>query len=595
MSFLIGYLVFAWTEPPTFPPGGNVPAPINVSGATQTKSGALTIGGGVTAPSFVDTVYDVNPGEYLIDPQGQAVTGYSAILKGKVGIGTTSPGAKLDISNTTEAKGLQATTNYSAATTYGITGGASGGTSQNLGGKFSASGGAGSFGVYASATGASNNYGVQGYVYGDTVTTKYYALYGYAVSAGTNFALYGYADKGGTNWGLYVEKGNAYLGGNVGIGTTSPGSKFTVRRSTAGTAFGVRNTADIADTFTITDAGDLTLIKSVTYSWPSAQGAAGTNTCLTNNGSGTLSWGTCGGTGGVSSVSNSDGTLTISPTTGAVVASLNLAHANTWTGAQTFSVNTNFPGSGIWNTSGNVGIGTTGPNNKLTVNGGLNVLGAISSGTGLTLSDEVGYKRIQSYESEPLAINPVGNNVGIGTTTPQNKLDVEGGIAVGATYSGTNTAPSNGMIIEGNVGIGTADPGTYKLKVDGDGNITGNLTVGGISDAEFVKTDSSGKLVKGDFTTGVYYSGVGSYEDETAEDDCSGSVGTVCEIVTLKPTSNCFCALSGVTHYEESYALNRTADCMIGVSGSNYILLAMLANWGAADWKVDCFAWCLCW
>ena len=38
----------------------------------------------------------------------------------------------------------------------------------------------------------------------------------------------------------------------------------------------------------------------------------------------------------VSSVSNSDGTLTISPTTGAVVASLNLAHANTWTATQTF-------------------------------------------------------------------------------------------------------------------------------------------------------------------------------------------------------------------------------------------------------------------
>jgi len=33
-----------------------------------------------------------------------------------------------------------------------------------------------------------------------------------------------------------------------------------------------------------------------------------------------------------SSVSNSDGTLTISPTTGAVVASLALAHANVWTG-----------------------------------------------------------------------------------------------------------------------------------------------------------------------------------------------------------------------------------------------------------------------
>ena len=43
-----------------------------------------------------------------------------------------------------------------------------------------------------------------------------------------------------------------------------------------------------------------------------------------------------GGAAAVSSVSNADGTLTISPTTGAVVASLNLAKANTWTATQTF-------------------------------------------------------------------------------------------------------------------------------------------------------------------------------------------------------------------------------------------------------------------
>ena len=42
---------------------------------------------------------------------------------------------------------------------------------------------------------------------------------------------------------------------------------------------------------------------------------------------------------GVSDVSNSDGTLTISPTTGDVVASLNLGNANTWTALQTFGAN----------------------------------------------------------------------------------------------------------------------------------------------------------------------------------------------------------------------------------------------------------------
>ena len=43
-----------------------------------------------------------------------------------------------------------------------------------------------------------------------------------------------------------------------------------------------------------------------------------------------------GGGGAVASVSNSDGTITISPTIGAVVASIALGHANTWSGVQTF-------------------------------------------------------------------------------------------------------------------------------------------------------------------------------------------------------------------------------------------------------------------
>lgn len=43
------------------------------------------------------------------------------------------------------------------------------------------------------------------------------------------------------------------------------------------------------------------------------------------------------GASSVISVSNSDGTLTISPIVGNVVASLNLSHANTWSGTQTFN------------------------------------------------------------------------------------------------------------------------------------------------------------------------------------------------------------------------------------------------------------------
>ncbi len=106
--------------------------------------------------------------------------------------------------------------------------------------------------------------------------------------------------------------------------------------------------------------------------------------------SGNLYWGnrqlvdsTNIGSFGVSSVTNSDGTLTISPTTGAVVASLNLGNANSWSGAQTFGANTYFPGSGIWNTSGNVGIGTASPLAALDVRG-ISSTGPVASVSGST-------------------------------------------------------------------------------------------------------------------------------------------------------------------------------------------------------------------
>ncbi len=57
-------------------------------------------------------------------------------------------------------------------------------------------------------------------------------------------------------------------------------------------------------------------------------------------------------------------------------------------------------------------------------------------------------------------------NVGVGTINPQNALDVEGALAVGASYSGSFAAPANGLIVEGNVGIGTNTPGA-KLDVAG--------------------------------------------------------------------------------------------------------------------------------
>ncbi|MBI2041832.1 MAG: hypothetical protein HYT20_02335 [Candidatus Nealsonbacteria bacterium] len=70
--FLAGFAAYAWTEPSSAPPDGNVDAPINVGSVDQNKIGGLSIGGVLRGIS-------------------------NAIFDGSVGIGTQTPGAKLDI------------------------------------------------------------------------------------------------------------------------------------------------------------------------------------------------------------------------------------------------------------------------------------------------------------------------------------------------------------------------------------------------------------------------------------------------------------------------------------------------------------------
>jgi len=82
---------------------------------------------------------------------------------------------------------------------------------------------------------------------------------------------------------------------------------------------------------TVSLGGSFTMSGAFTFT-----GTVTANTAVTFPTSGTLATTT---NANVASVSNSDGTLTITPTTGAVVASLALGHANTWTASQTFTNN----------------------------------------------------------------------------------------------------------------------------------------------------------------------------------------------------------------------------------------------------------------
>lgn len=131
--------------------------------------------------------------------------------------------------------------------------------------------------------------------------------------------------------------------------------------------------------------------------------------------------------------------------------------------------------------NGNVGIGTATSGAKLQIvdsfqnaNGGTLILGSIDA-SNLRLGYDKEYTWIQSHLSKPLAINPLGNNVGIGTTNPIEKLEISGGnlkvsgniFASNATLTGnTKSEPIHPLRINPNGpgGIEIGNPNVFSTE-----------------------------------------------------------------------------------------------------------------------------------
>ncbi|MFA6198731.1 MAG: hypothetical protein WC734_06320, partial [Patescibacteria group bacterium] len=244
------------------------------------------------------------------------------------------------------------------------------------------------------------------------------------------------------------------IGGNVGIGTTSPGSKLQVlvdESDGSGVANGIAVTGD-------TNSKQVILGVNSTYGWIQSHGSA---------------------------------PLYINPVGSNVI---------------------------LNPTTGNVGIGTTGPGDKLSIQGGALSFQNPSNPVpyvGLdwdSTSDSLRFRsnnNSSALNQTNVTIQRVSGNVGIGTTSPLGKLHLSGNTLIDSWMSDTgaaldtknwawqvgsavgtgvmrlralNDANTNGVnaieftrtgissivtsIMSGNVGIGTTDPG-YALDVNG--------------------------------------------------------------------------------------------------------------------------------
>ena len=134
----------------------------------------------------------------------------------------------------------------------------------------------------------------------------------------------------------------------------------------------------------------------------------------------------------VNSVSNSDGTLTISPTTGAVVASLNLGHANTWTALQTFGNNISIGGATL-----DVVTLTTG--NFLYYNGTDWINQSLAAGTGISVSD-------YTITNTGIISLSAGSGISISGTNPATITNT-GALSVSNSDGTLTISPTTGAVV----------------------------------------------------------------------------------------------------------------------------------------------------
>ena len=520
---------------------GNVIVTGNVGIGTTSPPSKLKVDGTALPDGLVwlgnqdygsDTVLRVSPGTIYYDSPG-TIGGRMTIegSTGNVGIGTTSPGAKLEVTGnikitggtpaanevlTSDANGLatwepignDGDWTISGNDIYSALSGNIGiGTTTPQSPLHVQGPGDGTFGVKITDT---NNTGLE--IRSSGADKRMFIDF---VDTSTDDSGVGTPDwqgrivYDGTDDSMHFETNGTDravidANGNVGIGTTTPGAKL-----------------DVAGSIKITG------------------GTPAVNEVLTSDANGLATWEPIG----------NDGDWTIS-------------------------------GNDIYSAlSGNVGIGTTAPGTTLEVKGtgirfgdgnGVGTLNAGSNRIFLSTGDNVerfsilqasGNVGIGTSDPGIARLAVIGGDVGIGTTNPSGKLDVNGNV-----------------IVTGNVGIGTTSPPS-KLKVDGTALPDGLVWLGN----QDYGSDTVLRVSPGT----IYYDAPGTIGGRMTIEGSTGNIG----IGTTSPTDKLTVAGNIVPSVTDTHSLgtatNVWKDVFVGSSSLNIGGLTLSNIGGTLSWDSE--------
>jgi len=312
------------------------------------------------------------------------------------------------------------------------------------------------------------------------------------VNTGGTSYIQGIDDGDSDKWKIsYGSAGNAAFGtndyftldqtGNVGIGTTTPSDVLSVQ-------------------------GDVSFSEGSEYRsfyWDATNGRLGINTTvpgkrltvalpdendgisLTRSG-----WGTSSGIFLDDSYQSQNGLTIVGPSSRDITVGINgndssdgfavYTDPSNGSSADTFAF-------GVFN-NGNVGIGTTSPNTKLALAGSTdaNKIRIENTGAGIVLdiggrdaTSDRPYLQARAYADygtyHNLLLNPLGGNIGIGTSTPAYPLDVDGDLNVGEEGN------AQALYVDaGNGRVAVGDNSSALSGLDGKGLVVSNNDGGAV-------------------------------------------------------------------------------------------------------------------